>query len=509
MTTAGEGISEKSIVMFAQNIPHVVSQADRNCSFIPTDQLQKIFFPGAGDHVDFTAYYPYSKDVELNIYPIDLSDQSNIEAIDLMTAKVADKSSANPNVALEFRHRLAKLDISIRENNALTEDIIGGTVKIEGLHSKGSFDLNTDLVAPQQESEKVINTTINQYGYATVLVMPFAKGQNSDVSITITTKSGVSRKYQLPYSSLLEGVQHPLLYDIQNFSDEKFRAYLVSALGLIEKDGDIDPTDPANKSKIEATTSLQCNGLGIKNIQGIENFTNLTSLNCSNNLIETLDLSTMPGLTSLNCSKNKLALLDISEQLGLTSLDCSNNVIKVLEISNHNSMNTLRCSSNDLYELVLPSNGALERLYCNENQIATLEIPEGLALTYLACDYNNLQKIDISKTNTLFTLQCSRNPITVLDLKANTNLENLYCYGCKLESLDLTANTKLVTIHSYENQMTELDITVLPSIQSVWCGNQKQTGLVLKLTQEQFDGMWQKESNKDYYDNLDVEAEVI
>lgn len=509
MTKAGEGISDASIILGGKNVAHGVSQADRNCSFIAVDPNNKIFFPGNGDHVDFTAYCPYSEAVVSNIYPIILTDQSNTEAIDLITAKATDKNSTDPNVALEFRHRLAKLDISVRESNSLTDEIKGATIEIDGFASKGSFDLNTGLITPDNQSEKVISSTVNQFGYATFIVMPFEKGQVTNAKVTITTKSGIVKQYNIPYSSLTEGIQYPLLYDLQSFPDEAFRAYLVSAFGVTEKNGDIDPTDPSNKAKIEAVTDLRCGGKAIKNLQGIEYFTNLTSLICNDNLIETLDLSTMPKLTSLNCNKNKLALIDISGHLGLTSLDCGKNMIKILDVSNHNALTDLRCSTNSLTELILPTNGVLTKLYCSENQIYELLIPEGLPLTYLACDNNNLSKLDVSKIISIATLSCGRNPITELNLSSNTNLLDLRCYLCRLTSLDLSTNNKLVTIHSYENQMTELDITALPNVVNVWCGNQKIKGLVLKLTQAQFDDMWQKTSNKDYYDNLDVETEIM
>lgn len=508
MTKAGQAISDESIVLGGKNVAHVVSQAGRSCSFAAVNKGEGVFFPANGDHVDFTAYYPYNKDVSGSIYPIDLSDQSNTQALDLMTAKATDKHSTNPDVPLEFGHRLSKLDVTVKANNDVTDDIRGATIKVEGLPSKGALDLNTGQITPDGQSEKVISATIDNYGYATFIVMPFEKGQATDVKITITTKSGLTKQYNIPHSSLLAGIQYPLLYDIQNFPDAKFRAFLVSSLKLTEQDGDINPADPANRAIIEAATSLNCSRQEILTVQGIEHFTNLTSLNCSNNFIETLDLSTMPKLTSLNCNKNKLSLIDISGHLGLTSLDCGQNLIKILDVSQHNAIVDLRCSTNSIAELVLPPNGALEGLYCNENSLVELSIPEGLALTTLVCDKNQLTNIDVSKITSLRLLQCAKNPLNELDIKANINLTDLRCYKCNLTSLDVSANTKLTRIHSYENLMLGLDITTLTNAYEIWCGNKEVKGFVLTLTQDQYDNMWVGSRNEGYYDNEFVKTNI-
>ena len=79
----------------------------------------------------------------------------------------------------------------------------------------------------------------------------------------------------------------------------------------------------------------------INNLKGIESFTSLTSLNCSNNQLTTLDVSHNPSLTSLNCYSNKLTTLDVSNNLSLTRLACYNNQLTTLNVENCYSLKSV------------------------------------------------------------------------------------------------------------------------------------------------------------------------
>ena len=60
-----------------------------NGSFTPDGKEHTAYYPTAGAQVDVLAYYPYTITISagsLNI-PVDVSDQSNLAAIDLMTAE--------------------------------------------------------------------------------------------------------------------------------------------------------------------------------------------------------------------------------------------------------------------------------------------------------------------------------------------------------------------------------------------------------------------------------------
>ncbi len=73
--------SDKNVL--ATNIPYATSKGDGY--FV--SQNSPIYYPEDNSAVDFIAYYPYSETIsDYKNYPIDLSNQTKQNAIDLMTA---------------------------------------------------------------------------------------------------------------------------------------------------------------------------------------------------------------------------------------------------------------------------------------------------------------------------------------------------------------------------------------------------------------------------------------
>lgn len=59
-----------------------------NESFTPASTDQTIYFPQDGSQVYFKGYYPYRSDLTSDMtFPVDLSDQSSLPAIDVMTSE--------------------------------------------------------------------------------------------------------------------------------------------------------------------------------------------------------------------------------------------------------------------------------------------------------------------------------------------------------------------------------------------------------------------------------------
>jgi hypothetical protein len=102
------------------------------------------------------------------------------------------------------------------------------------------------------------------------------------------------------------------------FTDSALKKYCV-------ENYDTDGDGTVSVSEASVVTSLNVSGLGIGTINGIESFTALLSLNCSNNAITALDLSKLPELTSLDCSGNQLSTLDIRVNVNIKVLDCTDN----------------------------------------------------------------------------------------------------------------------------------------------------------------------------------------
>ena len=88
--------------------------------------------------------------------------------------------------------------------------------------------------------------------------------------------------------------------NIANFPDANFRLYV----GRFDTDSDLK----LSASELNAITSIDVKALGIASLKGIEHLTAITSLDCSNNKLRTLNLANNTLLTSLDASSQKLEI---------------------------------------------------------------------------------------------------------------------------------------------------------------------------------------------------------
>lgn len=87
----------------------------------------------------------------------------------------------------------------------------------------------------------------------------------------------------------------------KRFPDPAFRQYIIDNFGsssLFSSTVRISNTD--------TVTAINCSGLGIADLRGVEFFTKLVSLDCSDNSLSELDLSANTALTSLNVLGNEM-----------------------------------------------------------------------------------------------------------------------------------------------------------------------------------------------------------
>lgn len=153
--------------------------------------------------------------------------------------------------------------------------------------------------------------------------------------------------------------------DEEHFPDSHFRKELSSKWHDKNVDG-ILSTQERND-----VTYLSFGGDSIRSLKGIEYFPNLQSLDCSNNLVTSLDLSNNSELQFLNCSSNKLTSLDVSNNSGLHDLHCDTNQLSSLDLSNNTVLRSLSCSDNRIFTLDLKNNSFLRDCDVNFQRIFT------------------------------------------------------------------------------------------------------------------------------------------
>lgn len=168
-------------------------------SFTPDGKEHTAYYPTGSALIDVLAYYPYTTTVSASnlSLPVDVSNQTNLAAIDLMTAeKVTGRSSKAPDVALVFSHRLCKLVLKVVKDESTADiSLAGATAMLTGTPMAGSWDLTkatltTEGGAKDLKLPLIENSADAAGSTATAIVIPTAAGAGK--SIIVTTTDGKS-----------------------------------------------------------------------------------------------------------------------------------------------------------------------------------------------------------------------------------------------------------------------------------------------------------------------------
>lgn len=273
--------------------------------------------------------------------------------------------------------------------------------------------------------------------------------------------------------------------------DENFEKKLIE-LGY---DNILDGYVP--EEQIGNIEELNISGLNISDLTGIENFINLRILDCSGNLLTSLDLSNNTSLTNLNCSGNPLSSLDLSNNTSLTGLNCSRNALTSLDLSNNPNIETLNCRRSRLSSLDLSNKASLVYVECSDNGIRSLDVSNSVSLTTLECARNGMTSINLTNATNLTDLYCYANKLSSLNVGTNTSLKVLSCNINELSSLDVSKNVSLVNLGCTFNQLSSLDVSKNASLLVLSCDYNDQLSCI-KVHQSQLDNIpsdWSKGEN--------------
>ena len=230
-----------------------------------------------------------------------------------------------------------------------------------------------------------------------------------------------------------------VMIDASTFPDKNFRDY-------VSRRFDKDRSGSLSAGEIANAKSIDAGHLSISSMAGLEVFTELDYLNCSENNLTALDVSRNTKLKKLYCFTNQLESIDVSKNPQLQVLWCSQNPLTALDVSKNTLLEDLNCIHSFLKALDVSRNTRLKLLYCFDNQITSLDISKNTKLEELSCGENRLTKLNVSKNKKLVRLSCIRNKLTKLDVSKNTKLYGLEVYGNKLTALDVSNCPTLVKL---------------------------------------------------------------
>ena len=293
-----------------------------------------------------------------------------------------------------------------------------------------------------------------------------------------------------------------ILVNETNFPDANFRNFVK------DKYGSYSSSNPMiTDATLESVEEMDCSGKYIENLKGIEFFTNLKILNCSNNKLISLSVASNTKLTELDCQNNQLRALYIGPNLSkLVSVFCYDNQMNYSAVRRLAS--TLPSfSDGNFHGIVLynPTSSSEKncivansrfntgwRVLCYESQTTVQPVsyevsdepaPIGLNTVYFDSNIVSIMKIyDINKDGSLSadelhqvtSLNVSGKGLTTLKgIEYLTNLQYLFAENNDLTSLDVSKNPFLNYLTCQQNRIfdTEMDnlITSLPPLLAKLC----------------------------------------
>jgi hypothetical protein len=142
------------------------------------------------------------------------------------------------------------------------------------------------------------------------------------------------------------------------------------------------------------------NNITSLNVSGLMN---LEFLNVKDNQLTNIDVSGLNSLYSLLISNNQISTID-TQGLTLSRLECSGNLLTTLDVSHHTGLTLLKCDNNTLLESLNIKNGSFERFGSS--------FSGNFALRYICADVEQFTDIqnkitDYGYTNCIVNSLCS------------------------------------------------------------------------------------------------------
>ena len=220
MKTAGSDLLQPAL---AENAKYVTTDLS---TFTPATEGDKIYYPFDKSEVDFISYYPYTAALGGLNYEIDVADQTNLAAIDLLYSNnVKAVNSTKENINLSFEHQLTKVVLKIATNHT-EKELTDLSAKITTVNTKASFSLVDGSMSIVSEPEDVSFKVDSTGTVAEAIVLPTDILTDKKIVITIdgtnysyllsnsTTIKSFDKSKKCEYTVTIEPTHGPLINNV-------------------------------------------------------------------------------------------------------------------------------------------------------------------------------------------------------------------------------------------------------------------------------------------------------
>lgn len=287
--------------------------------------------------------------------------------------------------------------------------------------------------------------------------------KNTDGTVTLTEEN----------RSIISGVTYVSFFDIKNVSGLEYFTNVTSFnCAWVTEQESLDLTALKN------LTSINCNSCDILTSLNLSGLDKLNDINIKNCPLTSLDLTGLTSLTTLYMGETELTSLELSHLTNLSSLECTDCKLQSLNVSGLTNLTSLVCANTQVESLDLRGLTKLSFLQCTGNRLTSLDLTDQKeCLTTLLCYDNNLGSLELSDLTKLQRLECYNIGAASLTLSDLPELTNLDCGENQLTSLSLSDLPKLATLKCSDNQLTSLSLSNLPALTELSCTDNQLTSL--------------------------------
>ena len=228
--------------------------------------------------------------------------------------------------------------------------------------------------------------------------------------------------------------------------------------------------------------------LPFTNLEGIQFFTNVKTINSLNSYVTTFNLPELVNLEELNLNgfsgQQTLTSVNLSSNLNLKKLELNTGIATFVDLSNNINLRELSISGSFLNALNLDNLSNLRKLNYYGN-LPTIDISDCIKLIeinigYITAADISLSSIDLTNQPLLINLNISNTNITSLNLSNNLNLENVYLQSNLLQNINFGNLYYVKNLYCEDNQITTLDLNNFQNLEVLSCSNNNLTNLKLK-----------------------------
>lgn len=144
----------------------------------------------------------------------------------------------------------------------------------------------------------------------------------------------------------------------------------------------------------------------------------LRNLNLAANALTSIDLSHNTSLIELILNGNQIGQLDIAPNTSISRLHVAACGLSVLDVTNQQRLSTLEASDNMLESIDLKVNERLKILELSSNKLQTIDLSKNVKLTKLYLDNNQFAQLTLSGLPKLIIVSLHHNPLPADQLDA-------------------------------------------------------------------------------------------